>query len=285
MKNNFNALPSFRQAILLFIIGFVAFLFLSMVLNVLIGQLYPEMVELPMSKQMENYPIPFMLKQFLPVQLGLLFLPGFIYWSFNRNDLKQYKTQFEWVLWSILLFICAFFLLPILGEINIEIVKSFGSFDALIVQKELSDKNLTILIGELWSPSFWTAILLIGVVTGIAEELIFRRFLFHHMLKNTGRIGLSLLSSSFVFALLHFNYIQILPLFFFGIILAMMYFVSKSIVPGIILHALNNIVNVYWLSTDTFPTWMEEIDTRITIPFTILLIFLLIYYQKNHEKQ
>src|SRR5690554_8079920 len=76
----------------------------------------------------------------------------------------------------------------------------------------------------------------------------------------------SILISAVVFAVLHFNYIQIIPLLVFGVALGLMYYVSGSIIPGIVVHALNNILNVYWLSEDTFPTWMMEIDLKITIP-------------------
>src|SRR5690554_310670 len=125
--------------------------------------------------------------------------------------------------------------------------------------------------------SFIIAVLIIGVITGIAEELAFRRFLFHHILKNNKKVMPSILISAVVFAVLHFNYIQIIPLLVFGVALGLMYYVSGSIIPGIVVHALNNILNVYWLSEDTFPTWMMEIDLKITIPSTLLLMGLIFY--------
>src|SRR5690554_7401774 len=109
------------------------------------------------------------------------------------------------------------------------------------------------LVGPVGSTSFIIAVLIIGVITGIAEELAFRRFLFHHILKNNKKVMPCILISAVVFAVLHFNYIQIIPLLVFGVALGLMYYVSGSIIPGIVVHALNNILNVYWLSEDTFP--------------------------------
>lgn len=131
------------------------------------------------------------------------------------------------------------------------------------------------------SSTFYVAVLIIGLITGVAEELVFRRFLFHHMYKNSGKLMLSLASSAFIFALLHFNYLQILPLFIFGIVLAMMYYVSGSIWPGIIAHSLNNIVNLYWLANNDLPQWITHIDLKVTIPSTILLMGLIFYYFKR----
>ena len=284
MKEKFNTFSSFLQASLLFIIGAVAFVIISMITSIIIGVLYPELPPGNINIQLNSYPVQFMFIHFLPFQLGFLLTPGLIYMKLSKSSEQIVsKPKIKFIVWSFLLFICAFFLLPFLSQINLEVTKIFGVYEELMVEKESSDQQLTQLVGGVGSQSFYVALVLIGIVTGIAEELAFRRFLFHHMLKNTNKIGLSIISSSFVFALLHFNYIQILPLFSFGIALGLMYYVSGSIVPGIIVHALNNILNVYWLATDSFPNWMMEIDLKTTIPSTLLLMGLILFYIKRKK--
>jgi membrane protease YdiL (CAAX protease family) len=61
----------------------------------------------------------------------------------------------------------------------------------------------------------------------------------------------------------------------FGIALAMMYHVSRSIWPGVVVHSCNNMLNVYWLRNENFPEWMESVDPKITIPSTLLLMGLI----------
>lgn len=282
MKEKFNTLPPFRQVLMLLAIGIVSFAVISMALNLSLSIFFPEVVEHGAKEQMEHYPIIFMISQFVPLQLGFLLIPSLIYWWFSRKQTSPLsKTTFQYVIWAFLLFVSVFLLLPLLSEINFEVLNWIGIANKLQVEKELSDQLLIQLIGGVNSSSFLVAVILIGFVTGIAEELAFRRFLFHHIFINSSKLGLSLLSSSFIFALLHFNYIQILPLFTFGLALGMMYYVSGRIVPGIIAHTFNNIINIYWLASDSYPVWMEELSLKTTIPSIILLTGLLLYFYRR----
>ncbi|HLV42204.1 MAG TPA: CPBP family intramembrane glutamic endopeptidase [Brumimicrobium sp.] len=279
MKEKFNSFTPFFQATLLFLIGAVTFMLISMISSIAIGILYPELPSNDINIQLNQYPVQYMLIHFLPFQLGFLLTPGLIYLKLGKSrEQIVRKKQFKFIIWSFLLFVSAFLLLPFFSQINLEIIKVFGIYDELVLQKEDSDRQLTKLVGSVGSQSYYVALLLIGIVTGISEELAFRRFLMHHMLKNNKNVVLSILLSAGIFAVLHFNYIQILPLFSFGIALGLMYYVSGSIVPGIIVHALNNMLNIYWLATDNFPDWMMEIDLKTTIPSTLLLMGLIIYY-------
>lgn len=282
MKEKFHSFSPFFQVLLLFIIGIVAFLVLSMLFSVVIGAIYPEMPTEDLKAQMNSYPIQYMLIQFLPVQLGLLLTPGIVYLELSKESTRIITNKGKgFFMWAFLLFISVFLLLPLFGEVNSEIVKWIGAYHSLVVHKELAEEQLTLVIGNVGSYTFYVALLIIGVVTGISEELVFRRFLFHHMFKNTNKLLLSLTSSALIFALLHFNYLQILPLFIFGMVLAMMYYVSGSIWPGIIAHSLNNIINLYWLANNDLPQWMTHIDLKITIPSTLLLMGLLLYYFRS----
>ena len=282
MKERFDSVSPFLQAVILFIIGIASFFILSMVISVVISTIYPEMPTEDFKVQMNAFPIQYMFIHFLPVQLGFLLTPGIIYLILSRKSEHPIKSKGNrFIIWGFLLFIAVFLLLPFFGQINAELTKWIGAYQSLSSHKELADFQLSLLIGKVGSSSFYAAIIIIGVVTGISEELIFRRFLFHHMFKNNGKLLLSLVSSALIFALLHFNYLQILPLFIFGVVLALMYYVSGSIVPGIIAHTLNNMINLYWLSDNDLPQWMTHVDLKVTIPSTILLMGLIFYYFKR----
>ncbi|WP_107037402.1 CPBP family intramembrane glutamic endopeptidase [Brumimicrobium mesophilum] len=282
MKEKFQSFSPFQQAISLIIVGAVAFIMISIVVSILMTVIYPEMPIDNLSIQLKSFPVQYMFVNFLPFQLGFLLTPGIVY-TYLSKDSEQLllKPQFKTVIWSFLLFVCAFFMLPFFSEINISITQYLGVYEDLVAAKVLADEQLTGLVGESGSMSFYSALLLIGVITGIAEEFAFRKFLFNHMLISSKKLSLSLLSSALIFALLHFNYIQIIPLFVFGLALSLMYYVSGSIIPGIIMHAANNMINVYWLSTDSFPSWMNEMEIQMVIPATVLLIGLLIYLKKE----
>jgi membrane protease YdiL (CAAX protease family) len=84
---------------------------------------------------------------------------------------------------------------------------------------------------------------LIAVFAPIAEETCFRGMLFGGLRERLPRLGAALISGS-IFGLLHgFEGISVVPpLIAFGVILALLYERTGSIVPGILLHMLNNTV-------------------------------------------
>jgi membrane protease YdiL (CAAX protease family) len=276
VKERFTFLSPFSQVIFLLLVGTVSFFLVNVLLALIIQFVYPKLDIANTSAMIVNYPSLYMVISFLPFQLGFLLFPGALYFFYLReNSNKLLLPKFKNTIWASLLFITAVLLLPFFSEINHAITKALGVYAYLYELKSASDGILQQLLMNRHSMSFITAILLIGVLAGIAEELIFRGFLFNHLLKTTNHLWLSILASGFLFALLHFNYFQLLPLIMFGIVLAIIYYITKSLIPGIILHAINNMVNVYWIRYDNFPYWLESMHLEITIPSTLLLMGLL----------
>lgn len=86
-------------------------------------------------------------------------------------------------------------------------------------------------------------ILLIVVAASISEEVCFRGFLFGGLRERLPRLGAALLSG-LIFGALHAltGVSAVPPLVAFGFLLALLYERTGSVVPGIILHMLNNSV-------------------------------------------
>jgi len=86
-------------------------------------------------------------------------------------------------------------------------------------------------------------VLLIVLAAPVSEEICFRGMLFGGLRERWPRIGAALLSG-LIFGGLHATtgVTAVPPLIFFGFALALLYEKTGSIVPGIILHMLNNSV-------------------------------------------
>lgn len=86
-------------------------------------------------------------------------------------------------------------------------------------------------------------ILLVVIAAPLSEELCFRGFLFGGLRERMPRISAALLSAA-IFGALHAltGLSAVPPLIAFGLVLALLYEKTGSIVPGIILHMLNNSV-------------------------------------------
>jgi membrane protease YdiL (CAAX protease family) len=83
---------------------------------------------------------------------------------------------------------------------------------------------------------FW---LTLGVSAPLLEEIIFRGFLFPSLTKYCSR-NLSLCLSAFLFALVHMNINDILPLTTLGLILGLVYDRSRNLLTPILLHCFWN---------------------------------------------
>ena len=86
-------------------------------------------------------------------------------------------------------------------------------------------------------------VLLIVIAAPISEEVCFRGMLFGGLRERLPRIGAALLSGV-IFGGLHAltGVSAVPPLIVFGFLLALLYEKTGSIVPGILLHMLNNSV-------------------------------------------
>jgi membrane protease YdiL (CAAX protease family) len=116
------------------------------------------------------------------------------------------------------------------------------------------------------------------LVAPLAEELMFRGYLLNLWMTRIG-VWLAVISSTLLFGVLHWqNTLFAIPL---GCILALVYLRYDSLWPGILLHALYNLLSFAWLlgglflkrkdSIDQIGNWIPElVIAALFIPLSIL---------------
>ena len=87
----------------------------------------------------------------------------------------------------------------------------------------------------------WVSFAFTVLVVPIIEELYFRGIILPALAKKYGWI-IGIAGSSAIFAVLHGQYNVMIYTFILGCVLSVMYIRIKSIVPGIIVHVINNAV-------------------------------------------
>jgi membrane protease YdiL (CAAX protease family) len=91
-------------------------------------------------------------------------------------------------------------------------------------------------------------------ILALVEELIFRSFIFYYISIYSDRI-IGLIVSSFLFALLHFNYkYKMIQIFTMGIILCLLVWWTNNIIVSAIAHFVNNIIILFY-----FDKWKKII--------------------------
>jgi membrane protease YdiL (CAAX protease family) len=131
-------------------------------------------------------------------------------------------------------------LLPFLSIINILCQKILSTFGYIWHINLIKKHPLLLLYSEVTHQSqFWSMLLLATILVPIAEEIIFRYFLYRYC-KFCMSPGKAMLLTSFIFALIHFNLAAFLPIFVMGIFLIFLYERYGNIIPCIILHGIHN---------------------------------------------
>ena len=101
-----------------------------------------------------------------------------------------------------------------------------------------------------YSHYYVLAIIVVCVIAPISEETIFRGFIYG-WLHRWGPALLAIPLSAVIFAAVHQQLVLFLPLFFVGVVLASLYQGSRSIIPGILTHALFNLPNIIAILSTT----------------------------------
>lgn len=97
--------------------------------------------------------------------------------------------------------------------------------------------------------------MLIGVFAPVVEEVVFRGAILRALLGWTKSHWIAIIISAVMFSLIHFNPAQMPHAFLLGLLIGWMFYRTGSIIPGILLHFVNNttayiIYNLYPNASD-----------------------------------
>mgnify|MGYP001114456834 CR=1 FL=1 len=101
-----------------------------------------------------------------------------------------------------------------------------------------------------------SALILGGVVAPLAEEVFFRGYLYAGFRERFG-IGWGAVISALLFSVVHLTPGVLVPIFFMGILLALLYEYTDSLWPSIVLHgAINSLAFIGAYLVERFPQLM-----------------------------
>jgi sodium transport system permease protein len=129
-------------------------------------------------------------------------------------------------------------ILPPLSELTLIILRQFPLLKELLDQRQpLVEELRSLQEGD--AGVGWEYFLVYALLAAICEELAFRGFILSG-LRQRFRPWPAILLSSFLFAVYHLNVFQALPAFVLGVVLGILTVRSGSLLPGMLLHFLNN---------------------------------------------
>ena len=124
--------------------------------------------------------------------------------------------------------------------------------------------------------SLTNQILMIAVLPAIVEELLFRGLFLSSFLKHT-KPSIAIIATSFMFAAMHFSLLKLFTTFILGCTFGYVAYKSKSILPAIFLHFVNNgfsVLVVNYLSDFELVNPLIFHHSHITVLFSGLVLII-----------
>lgn len=133
--------------------------------------------------------------------------------------------------------------------------------------------------------SGWGGILAISIVGPVLEELLFRGAITKALLQQY-QPAKAILFSALLFGVFHINPAQILPAFLIGILLAWTYYKTRSLIPCIFMHILNNSLSVYlsinYPEAENMDDLISGTPYLIALSVAVLIFVGAILYMRYH---
>ncbi|OQX72061.1 MAG: hypothetical protein B6D62_00140 [Candidatus Cloacimonas sp. 4484_275] len=221
-----------------------------------------------------------LMKGLVKTEILIILLPTIAVLKISKSDVKRvlrihYTSPLNFLL--VLLMALPVFVLAVLSMQVINLIYPIPESYIEAINKLVQSENIGI----------WKNILIVAVLPGICEEVMFRGYI----INGFGKLGFwkAIIITAFLFGLLHLDPFRMIPVTFLGIWLGYLLLKTNSIFVPIFAHILNNSIAIAsgkiidkipilnnFVSDGNFPFWTG-------IPAIVLLVIFLHIFNKINQ--
>ena len=171
-----------------------------------------------------------------------------------------------------------------LSTIKYTLIFSTGvliAFDTIdrIIHKFIPPPDYIIDLGEIMRPDstlgYIFLFLAVVIIAPVGEEIVFRGFLQKFLEVYWKDITRAVLVTSLFFAMIHFNPFWTIQIYMLGVILGFLAWKTKSVIPSILLHIINNGSAFVLTNTSEVPNGFYLWNEQVSPVFISLAVFLI----------
>jgi uncharacterized protein len=246
---------------------------------------YPNMYDAVMALQTFSTPIPFM---------GA----AFFFWYFIEKQtidtLSFHETSLPVLLLVAVLVIGFMPFDAIFIELNqkLALPESMKSIQEWMKKSEDATGELTKFLTDFKEPSqLIVALVVVALLAGISEELMFRGVLQNIAMRAFGNPHVAIWFAAFWFSFIHFQFFGFLPRMFLGALFGYLYFWTKNLWVPMFAHFVNNGFTLLMVYLYKNKTVKVNIESTESVPLTAALgsliltvVILRFFYQKYNEQ-
>lgn len=174
---------------------------------------------------------------------------------------------------------------------NIKLPEFMSGFESWATDLEESMADITKYLTNFESTGYFLlTLIIIAVIPGVGEEILFRGYLqniFRKMIKND---HVAIWLAAILFSAIHFQFYGFLPRMLLGALFGYLYLWTGNLLIPIIAHFLNNSISL--LALFVYQKGLTDFDAESTeaLPvvyvaiFSVIFIITIVYFKNNTEK-
>jgi uncharacterized protein len=292
--------PPFVSFILVLLVAMVGFVFLGPLLGVLIAAPFSNNGLLDFVSQMGNpilYPevkTPYMIVQGSATLFGLIALPSLYWWAVERrNPFKDLKAFNPLLVAFVLVLMISFIVVDsmiIQWNSNVTFPSFLKGFEDWARAFETKAGEVTKLLTTFDSfGDFVIGMIVIAVLPGIGEELVFRGFLQPTLHRAINNIHVAIWFSAILFSAIHMQFFGFVPRMLLGALFGYLYYWSGNLFIPMLAHFINNglsVIGIYLYQQGKITT---DIEATSAAPWPAVFIcaaivaILLVQFQRYFQ--
>lgn len=179
----------------------------------------------------------------------------------------------------------------VLWNQNIHFPEALSSLETVLRNAETAAETMvSSMMGEADVPNLIISIAIVGLLTGITEELFFRGGLQQLLTRLSGNIHVAIWITAFIFSAVHMQFFGFFPRLLMGAFFGYLFYWGRSLWLPVAAHALNNSIVV-------FVTWLANRGSAGAVEFdkfgtewqlclaSIIVTFFLIWRLVRHSNR
>jgi len=262
------------------------------------GNITEQMTKLAAPESYPEFRLPLYIMQGCATFIGLALLPALLSFIIERKGLIKFFTENKIYgsMFGIVIFIVMSFVVVdsifIQWNANIHFPEFMNGFESWARNYEDKAESLTKYMTQFTSTGdFVIAFIVIAVLPGIGEELVFRGMLQTYLYKSSKNIHLAIWVSAFLFSAFHMQFFGFVPRMLLGALFGYLYYWSGNLLVPAFAHFLNNglsVTAIYLNQLGVIDVDMDSTDTVAPWPAVIVCAIIgaaLLYYFKNFFEQ
>jgi len=221
--------------------------------------------------------------------IGLIVIP-YLQLRANQKQLgpffpPAYRLPFVLLVLAVLGFNFILAMSPVVEwNANLELPESLKWLEQMAREKEDQLAEFTKAATQFHTmPDMLLGLLVIALLPGIGEELVFRGLIQNELWRGSGNIHLAIWASAFVFSAIHMQFFGFLPRMLLGALFGYLYYWSGNLIVPMFAHFFNNsfsVVVIYLEHKSLLDAGVEETESApwpAVLLGVVLTILLLVY--------